>query len=125
MGFLDFMLWFLWVWFAIVCIWAYIWIVIDVFRDHTLNGWAKAGWLILLVLLPFLGALIYLIARGGSIASRQARDVSEAQQAHAEYIRSVVGTASPGTEIERAQSLLTSGAITQAEFDSLKARALA
>lgn len=125
MGFLDFVLWFLWIWFAIVCIWAYVWILIDVFRDHTLNGWAKAGWLILLVLLPFLGALIYLIARGGSIASRQAREVSEAQQASAEYIRSVAATASPGAEIERAQALLASGAITQAEFDSLKARALA
>lgn len=125
MGFLDFVLWFLWIWFAIVCIWAYVWILIEVFRDHTLNGWAKAGWLILLVLLPFLGALIYLIARGGSIASRQAREVSEAQQASAEYIRSVAATASPGAEIERAQVLLASGAITQAEFDSLKARALA
>ena len=80
MSFLDFLLWFLWIWFVVVCIWAFVWIVIDVFRDHTLNGWAKAGWLILLVVLPLLGVLIYLIARGHSIAAREAQRTSEAQQ---------------------------------------------
>lgn len=125
MTFLDYMLWFLWIWFVVVCIWAYVWILIDVFRDHTMNGWAKAGWVILLIVLPLLGALIYLIARGGSIASRQSQRMIDAQQAQADYVRSVAGAGSPSSEIERAQALLSSGAITQAEFDSLKAKALA
>src|SRR5688572_19381150 len=103
------MLWFLWIWFVVVCIWAYVWILIDVFRDHTLNGWAKAGWVILLIVLPLLGALIYLIARGGSIASRQSQQMIDAQRAQADYVRSVAGTGSPAAEIERAQALLASG----------------
>lgn len=125
MVFLEFLVWFFWIWLVMVCIWTFVWILMDVFRDRTLNGWAKAGWLILLVLLPFLGALIYLIARGRSISSREAQRVSEAQQAQTDYIRSVAATTSPSAEIERAQALLASGAITQTEFDSLKARALA
>ena len=124
MGFVDFLLWALWLWIVVVCIWIFIWILIDIFRDHTLNGWAKAGWVILLVILPFLGALIYLIARGRSMAQREAQRASEAEQAGAEYIRSVAGT-SPAAEIERAQSLLAAGTITQAEFDAIKAKALA
>jgi hypothetical protein len=125
MGFVDFLLWFLWVWLVVICIWAYVWVLIDVFRDHTLNGWAKAGWVILCVLLPLIGVLIYLIARGGSIASRRSEELIQAQRADADYIRTVTGAASPSAEIERAQGLLASGAITQAEFESLKARALA
>lgn len=127
MGFFDFLLWMLWIYLVIVCIWIFIWIFIDIFRDHTLNGWAKALWVIFLVVLPFLGAIIYLIARGGSMAKRQARDAQAAAQANADYIRSVAGTSasSPASEIERAQGLLASGAITQDEFDALKAKALA
>ena len=125
MGFVDFLLWALWLWLVVVCIWIFIWILIDIFRDHTLNGWAKAGWVVLLVILPFLGALIYLIARGRSMAQRQAQQVSESQQASADYIRSVAGSASPSAEIERAQALLSAGTITQAEFDAIKAKALA
>jgi len=127
MGFFDFLLWMLWIYLVIVCIWIFIWIFIDIFRDHTLNGWAKALWVIFLVVLPFLGAIIYLIARGGSMAKRQAHDAQAAAQANADYIRSVAGTSgsSPASEIERAQRLLASGAITQDEFDALKAKALA
>jgi hypothetical protein len=108
-------------------VWIFIWIFIDIFRDHTLGGWAKALWVIFLIVLPFLGALIYLIARGGSMAKRQAKDAAAAAQANAAYIRDVAGTsaASPAAEIERAQGLLSSGAITQDEFDALKAKALA
>ncbi|MGN6125682.1 MAG: PLDc N-terminal domain-containing protein [Humibacter sp.] len=125
MGFLDFLVWFLWIWLFVVCIWVFIWIIIDIFRDHTLNGWAKAGWLILLVILPFIGALIYLIARGRSMAERQAAGARAAATAQAQYIRDVAGSSSPTDEIERAQALLAAGTITQAEFDSLKAKALA
>lgn len=127
MGLLDIILWMLWIYLVILCVWIFIWIFIDIFRDHTLGGWAKALWVIFLIVLPFLGALIYLIARGGSMAKRQAADAQAAAQANADYIRSVAGggSASPAAEIERAQGLLASGAITQAEFDALKAKALA
>ena len=127
MGLLDIILWMLWIYLVILCVWIFIWIFIDIFRDHTLGGWAKALWVIFLIVLPFLGALIYLIARGGSMAKRQAADAQAAAQANADYIRSVAGggAASPAAEIERAQGLLASGAITQAEFDALKAKALA
>lgn len=124
MDFLDYLLLFFWIWLTIACIWIYIWILIDVFRDHTINGWGKAGWVILLVVLPFLGALIYLITRGRSMAEREALRASQVEQANANYIRSVTGAASPTDEIERAQRLLAAGSITQAEFDSLKANAL-
>lgn len=125
MSFVDYLLWFMWVWIAVACIWAYVLILSDVFRDHSLSGWGKAGWVILLVVLPFLGALIYLIARGRSMAARRERDAIDMQQAEESYIRSVVGSTSPSTEIERAQALLASGTISPAEFDTLKARALA
>ncbi|MDL9978978.1 SHOCT domain-containing protein [Microbacterium candidum] len=126
MGFLDFLVWMLWIYLVVVCIWIFIWIFIDIFRDHSLNGWAKALWVIFLVILPFLGAIIYLIARGGSMAKRQAA-IAQAQAAsQADYIRSVAGSASsPAGEISQAQALLDAGTITQAEFDSLKAKALA
>lgn len=125
MDFLEFLLWLLWAWIIVVCIWTFIWIIIDIFRDHTLNGWAKAGWLVLLVLLPLLGAMIYLIARGNAMAARQAERYTNAEQAQADYIRGVANATSPAAEIERAKALLDSGAITQSEFDDLKARALA
>ncbi|MEJ1088747.1 PLD nuclease N-terminal domain-containing protein [Microbacterium sp. Mu-80] len=127
MGFVDFLLWMLWIYFVMICIWIFVWVFIDIFRDHTLNGWAKALWVILLIVLPFLGAIIYLIARGRSMAGRQARDVEETAQANADYIRSVAGTStsSPAAEIERAHGLLAAGAITQDEFVALKAKALA
>lgn len=126
MGFFDFLLWMLWIYLVIICIWIFIWIFIDIFRDHTLNGWAKALWVIFLIVLPFLGAIIYLIARGGSMAKRQAADAQAAAAANADYIRSVAGGApSPAAEIERAHGLLSSGAISQSEFDVLKTKALA
>jgi hypothetical protein len=126
MGIFDFLLWMLWIYLVILCVWTFIRIFMDVFRDSSLSGWGKAGWVILLIVLPFLGALIYLIARGGSMAKRQAADVQAAAQANADYVRSVAGTSvSPTAEIERAQSLLSSGAISQSEYDALKAKALA
>lgn len=126
MNFWDFLLWMLWIYLAITCIWIFIWIFMDVFRDHTLGGWGKTGWVILLVLLPFLGAFIYLIARGRSMTERRVAESQAAAQMNADYIRTVAGAGtSPTAEIEAAQKLLGSGAITQSEFDALKAKALA
>lgn len=98
-------------------------IVIDMFRDRSLSGWAKASWLIALIFLPVLTALIYLIARGDGMASRSAAEARAVKAAQDEYIRSVA-VSSPAEEIAKAKELLDSGTITQAEFDAMKAKAL-
>jgi len=127
MTFWDFLVWAFWFYLVVVCITIFIRIIIDVFRDPELNGWAKALWVIFLVILPFLAAIIYLIARGGRMAQRNMAGAVQAQQANDQYIRSVAGAgaASPANEIESAKRLLDSGAITPAEFETIKSKALA
>jgi len=98
-------------------------ILIDLFRDKGLSGWAKAIWIVFLIFLPLLTSLVYLIARGGGMAERSASAYQSAKAAQDDYIRSVAG-ASPTDQIAQAKSLLDSGAITQQEFDALKAKAL-
>ena len=98
-------------------------ILVDLFRDHTVSGWAKAAWLIVLVLFPYLSALVYLIVRGKGMAVRARAAQSEAKQATDEYIRQVAGK-SPAEHISDAKALLDSGVITDAEFQQLKAHAL-
>ncbi len=98
-------------------------IIGDLFRDQNLNGWLKAIWIIFLIFVPFLTALIYLIARGRGMAERNMRESRQMQQATDQYIRQVAG-ASPADEIAKAKALLDSGTITPAEFASIKARAL-
>ncbi|MDR6610705.1 SHOCT domain-containing protein [Leifsonia sp. 1010] len=125
MTFWDFIVWTFWFYLVVVCISIFIRVIIDVFRDPELNGWAKALWVLFLVILPFLAAFIYLIARGGRMAQRSAAGAMEAQAAATEHIRTVAGTSSPSAEIESAKRLLDSGAITPAEFETLKGKALA
>ncbi|ANF33048.1 hypothetical protein A0130_16515 [Leifsonia xyli] len=98
-------------------------IISDLFRDHKLNGWWKAVWIIFLIFVPFLTALVYLIARGPGMAERSQREARQVQSATDDYIRQVANS-SPADEIAKAKALLDSGAITQQEFDHLKARAL-
>jgi uncharacterized membrane protein len=98
-------------------------VISDIFRDHGLNGWLKAVWIIFLVLVPFLTVLVYLIARGRSMAERQAESAQRAETATNEYIRSVA-SASPTQEIAQAKKLLDAGTLTQAEFEAIKAKAL-
>ncbi|WP_345764119.1 SHOCT domain-containing protein [Diaminobutyricibacter sp. McL0608] len=100
-------------------------IIGDLFRDHKLSGWWKAVWIIFLVFVPFLTALIYLIARGAGMAQRSQKEAREVQAATDTYIQQVAGSSSPADEIAKAKALLDAGTITQAEFDHLKARALA
>ncbi|MET0974427.1 MAG: SHOCT domain-containing protein [Leifsonia sp.] len=124
----DFFVWFFWLYIAIACIWIFITVFIDIFRDPELNGWAKALWVIFLVFLPFLAAFIYLIARGRSMSERAAAAAAKSQAATNDYIRSVASTSgsdSAASQIESAKRLLDSGAITQPEYDALKAKALA
>ncbi|MDN5797872.1 MAG: PLDc N-terminal domain-containing protein [Intrasporangium sp.] len=103
-------------------------IIVDLFRDRELSGWAKAVWLLFLMFVPFLTALIYLIARGRGMAGRSVAQARAQQDAADSYIRSVAGggpVGGPATEIAKAKELLDAGSITQTEFDSLKAKALA
>lgn len=101
-------------------------VVFDLFRDHELSGWAKAGWLIFIVVLPYLGLLIYLIARGKGMAERSARQQEASRKAMDDYVRATAGGGGgPATEIAQAKSLLDSGAITQEEFEAVKRKALA
>ncbi|GAA1763333.1 SHOCT domain-containing protein [Nocardioides hankookensis] len=100
-------------------------ILTDLFRDRDTSGWAKAFWVFFLIIFPLITSLVYLIARGQGMAERNIAAVKQAQASQEEYIRSVSGGGSPADEIARAKALLDSGAISQAEFDSLKAKALA
>ncbi len=100
-------------------------IIGDLFRDHKLNGWWKALWIIFLVFVPFLTALVYLIARGSGMAERSQREARQVQAATDSYIQQVAGSpSSPADEIAKAKALLDAGTITQAEFDHIKSRAL-
>ena len=124
--FWEVLLWSFWffIWVAAIMVWVRC--LFDLFSDRSLSGWGKAGWAVLLVFVPWVGALIYLIARGRSMTDRQNAAISEQQAAQKDYIREVAGSsASPSAQIADAKGLLDSGTITQAEFDALKAKALA
>ncbi|MFN8170544.1 MAG: SHOCT domain-containing protein [Candidatus Nanopelagicales bacterium] len=100
-------------------------IIIDLFSDHNESGWAKAIWIIFLILLPPITALIYLIARGKGMAERRQAQYKAAQQAQQAYIKEVAGNGGAADQIATAKSLLDAGTISQAEFDQIKAKALA
>jgi hypothetical protein len=118
-------LWDVLVIFAFV-IWFWLLIVVfgDIFRRSDISGWGKAAWIILVIILPYFGVFIYLIAEHSGMAERNTQNLQAQQAATDQYIRTVSGSGGPASEIETAKSLLDSGAITQAEFDSLKAKAL-
>ena len=103
------------------------WVIGDIFRSRDLSGVAKTFWVFFVIILPWLGILVYLIARGHGMQERQLEQAKELHAAQADYIRSVAGSSGGSTadEIASAKSLLDSGAITQAEFEALKAKALA
>jgi len=123
-SFWDVIWWFFWVYVFIAYLMVLFSIIADIFRDHSMNGWAKALWIIFLVFFPFLGALVYLIARGRGMAERSGRAQQEAQGAADDYIRSVASTSS-ADEIAKAKALLDAGTISQGEFDLLKSKAVA
>ena len=123
--FWDVLLWSFWffIWISALMVWFRC--LFDLFGDSTLSGWGKAGWAILLVFLPWLGAIIYLIARGRSMADRQMAAIADQQDAQQKYIQQVAGkSASPASQIADAKALLDSGAINETEFESLKAKAM-
>jgi predicted PurR-regulated permease PerM len=125
MSFWD-IIWFIIISFALIAYLMVLFnIITDLFRDKTLSGWAKAVWMVCLIFFPFLTAVVYLIARGPGMAERQSAAFDEAKTAQDRYIKSVAGSSSPAEQIAKARELLDAGTITQAEFDTLKAKALA
>jgi len=115
----------LWFFFLFIWIMFLFQIIGDLFRDHSLSGPAKAIWMIGLVFLPFLTALIYLVARGQGMTERSIARHQQAEAQFADYVQSVGGSGGATAEIARAKELLDSGAITNEEFAAIKTRALA
>ena len=128
-SFIDIFWSMLWFFFLFIWIMILVHILSDLFRDHTLSGGVKTLWVLFLVFLPFLAVLIYLFTRGQGMAERAAARQQQAQDQFEGYVRSVAttgdATATPADQIARAKQLLDAGTIDQAEFDRLKAKALA
>ena len=123
--FLD-ILWDILIIFAwVIFIWIAITVLIDVFRRHDISGWAKAAWVVFVVILPWIGVLAYLIFNHSGMSERSAKEARTQQAQFDDYVRQAAGGGGAASEIERAKQLLDSGAITQEEFESLKAKALA
>lgn len=125
MGFWEFLWLMIWGVFFVAYLMVLFQVIIDIFRDRELNGWVRASWLIALFIAPPLTGLVYVIARGRGMGRRQYEAAAASKSAADDYIRSVSGSTDAAGQIARAKSLLDSGAITQAEFDQLKAKALA
>lgn len=116
----DMLIFFAWV----IFIWIAITALMDIFRRHDLSGWSKAAWTVLIVVLPWLGVLIYLIINHAGMAERRYREAASAQAQFDEYVRTTAGPGGAASEIEKAKQLLDNGTISQGDFDTIKARAL-
>jgi ABC-type multidrug transport system fused ATPase/permease subunit len=128
-SFIDIFWSMLWFFFLFIWIVILVHILTDLFRDPTLSGGMKTLWVLFLVFLPFLAVLVYVISRGKGMAERTAARQQQAQEQFEGYVRSVAttgdGTVTPADQIAQAKQLLDAGTIDQAEFDRLKAKALA
>jgi Phospholipase_D-nuclease N-terminal/Short C-terminal domain len=113
-----FFCWVVWIWMMVI-------ILSDVFRRRDISGWAKAAWTVFLIVLPFLGALVYLIAQHDGMADRAADRARGEQARFDSYVRSAAGNGGAASEIDKAKRLLDEGTITRDEFDALKTKALA
>jgi Short C-terminal domain/Phospholipase_D-nuclease N-terminal len=110
-----FFFWVIWIWIVVT-------VLLDVFRRNDIGGWAKAAWVVFVVILPWLGVLIYLIAQHDGMRERRVKEVQAQRQAFDEYVRDAAGGSA--AEITQAKQLLDSGTITQDEFEAIKAKAL-
>ena len=115
---LIFFAWVVWIWMMIM-------ILSDVFRRRDISGWGKATWVVFLIVLPFIGVLVYLVAQHDGMAERRSGDLRDAEAQMDDYLRSVPAEQGPASEIAKAAQLRDSGAITQTEFEAIKAQALA
>jgi fatty acid desaturase len=96
----------------------------DIFRNQETSGFTKALWILLLIVLPIITVLVYLITHGSGMAERSARQAQTAQAQQEAYVKNLAGTNSPADQVTQAKKLLDSGAISQAEYESMKAKAL-
>jgi type VI protein secretion system component VasK len=115
-------------WFFLWIMWLFLlfWIILDIFRSDDLNGWLKALWLIFILVLPFLGVLVYLIARGGKMQQRQARQAQAQDEAFRSYVKEAAGSGGGSAdELAKLADLRDKGAITEAEFQAAKTKILA
>ena len=120
--FLD-ILWTLIIFFAwVIWIWIAITVLADVFRRHDIGGWHKAAWIVFVIVIPFLGVLVYLIAQHDGMRERSVKQAESQKQAFDTYVRDAAGGSA--AEIAKGKELLDAGTITQAEFDAIKTKAL-
>ena len=124
-GFLTFLWSLIVIFFMVVYFLMLFSIIVDVFRRHDIHGGKKALWLLFILFFPLIGLIAYLIVNGHGIAERQAKDVQHSQQQFDEHVKAVAAGSSSADQIAKAKELLDAGTITQAEFDQIKAKALA
>ncbi len=115
---LIFFAFFIWIWLLIT-------VFMDIFRRTDIGGWGKTGWIIFVIILPYLGVFVYLIAEHKGMTERAVQGQQEAKSQMDDYVRSVAGQSDPASQIASAKDLLDKGAITQSEFDAIKQKALA
>jgi len=117
-SFLWFFLWFIWIWLLIT-------VFADIFRSHDLSGWAKALWILFVVVVPYLGVLVYFIARGHKMTEHAQEDMKAQDAAARQYIQSAVGQTSPADELAKLADLKSKGVITEDDYNKAKAKILA
>jgi len=123
--FLD-ILWTTLIFFAwVIFIWIVIVALMDIFRRHDLSGWGKAAWIVFIVIIPWIGVLAYLIVNHDGMNERRTKEARQSQAQFDDYVRKTAGSGGAASEIGQAKQLLDNGTITQAEFDAIKAKALA
>jgi hypothetical protein len=115
---LIFFAFFIWIWLLIT-------VFMDIFRRQDIGGWGKTGWIIFVIILPYLGVFVYLIAEHTGMTERTVKDQQEAKSQMDDYVRTVAGQTDPASQIASAKELLDKGALTQSEFDAIKQKALA
>jgi Short C-terminal domain/Phospholipase_D-nuclease N-terminal len=123
---LDFFLTMLYFFLFVIWIWLLIAVFMDIFRSHDMGGWSKALWAIFIIILPFLGVFVYLIARGGKMHERQAQDAATQQKAFDQYVKQTAGAGdSTADQLSKVADLRSQGVLTDAEFEAQKAKILA
>ncbi len=124
---LDFFLTMLYFFLFVIWIWLLIMVFVDIFRSHDMGGWAKALWVIFIIVLPFLGVFVYLIARGGKMHERAAQEAAQQQKAFDSYVKQTAGAAGDTTadQLSKLADLKSQGVLTDEEFNAQKAKILA
>jgi hypothetical protein len=124
---LDFFLTMLYFFLFVIWIWLLITVFIDIFRSHDMGGWAKALWVIFIIVLPFLGVFVYLIARGGKMHERAAQQAAQQQKAFDQYVKQTAGSSADTSadQLSKLADLKSQGVLTDAEFEAQKSKILA